>query len=46
MNFNRSEALQEQSNEYILGGVNSPSRSYKAVGGGAPVVMKSGKGAY
>ncbi|MDT0871248.1 glutamate-1-semialdehyde 2,1-aminomutase [Staphylococcus pseudintermedius] len=46
MNFNRSETLQEQSNEYILGGVNSPSRSYKAVGGGAPVVMKSGKGAY
>ncbi|MEJ7542420.1 glutamate-1-semialdehyde 2,1-aminomutase [Staphylococcus intermedius] len=46
MNFNRSEQLQTQSNEYILGGVNSPSRSYKAVGGGAPVLMKSGKGAY
>ncbi|MCS4487275.1 glutamate-1-semialdehyde 2,1-aminomutase [Staphylococcus americanisciuri] len=46
MNFTQSEQLQEQSNEYILGGVNSPSRSYKAVGGGAPVVMKSGKGAY
>ena len=28
----------------FLGGVNSPSRSYKAVGGGAPVVMKKVKG--
>ncbi|AVQ33370.1 glutamate-1-semialdehyde 2,1-aminomutase [Staphylococcus muscae] len=46
MNFTKSEQLQQQSNEYILGGVNSPSRSYKAVGGGAPVVMKSAKGAY
>ncbi|ARJ50130.1 glutamate-1-semialdehyde 2,1-aminomutase [Staphylococcus lutrae] len=46
MNFSQSEQLQKLSNEYILGGVNSPSRSYKAVGGGAPVVMKSGKGAY
>ena len=46
MNFTESERLQELSNEYILGGVNSPSRSYKAVGGGAPVVMKEGKGAY
>ena len=34
------------SNEYILGGVNSPSRSYKAVGGGAPVVMREGHGTY
>lgn len=46
MNFSKSENLQNQSNEYILGGVNSPSRSYKAVGGGAPVVMKKGRGAY
>ncbi|WP_323704428.1 glutamate-1-semialdehyde 2,1-aminomutase [Mammaliicoccus sp. Dog046] len=46
MNFKNSEHLQTLSNEYILGGVNSPSRSYKAVGGGAPVVMKKGKGAY
>ncbi|MCU5746242.1 glutamate-1-semialdehyde 2,1-aminomutase [Staphylococcus sp. SQ8-PEA] len=46
MNFNESERLQEFSNEYILGGVNSPSRSFKAVGGGAPIVMKEGKGAY
>lgn len=46
MNFSESERLQQLSNEYILGGVNSPSRSYKAVGGSAPVVMKEGHGAY
>ena len=46
MNFSESERLQQLSNEYILGGVNSPSRSYKAVGGGAPGVMKEGHGAY
>ncbi|HEO8785471.1 TPA: glutamate-1-semialdehyde 2,1-aminomutase [Staphylococcus aureus] len=46
MNFSESERLQQLSNEYILGGVNSPSRSYKAVGRGAPVVMKEGHGAY
>ena len=41
-----TERLQQLSNEYILGGVNSASRSYKAVGGGAPVVMREGHGAY
>ncbi|GGI42218.1 glutamate-1-semialdehyde 2,1-aminomutase [Mammaliicoccus stepanovicii] len=46
MDFTKSEYLKTLSDEYILGGVNSPSRSYKAVGGGAPVVMKKGKGAY
>ncbi|PTJ94653.1 glutamate-1-semialdehyde 2,1-aminomutase [Staphylococcus simulans] len=46
MKFTVSERLQSLSDEYILGGVNSPSRSYKAVGGGAPVVMKEGKGQY
>ncbi|MCD8865010.1 glutamate-1-semialdehyde 2,1-aminomutase [Staphylococcus arlettae] len=46
MKFTESEKLQQFSNEYILGGVNSPSRSYKAVGGGAPVVMQEGQGAY
>ncbi|MBF7016716.1 glutamate-1-semialdehyde 2,1-aminomutase [Staphylococcus durrellii] len=46
MKFTESERLQKFSDEYILGGVNSPSRSYKAVGGGAPVMMKEGKGAY
>lgn len=46
MNFSNSEAIQNRANAAILGGVNSPSRSYKAVGGGAPVVMARGKGAY
>ena len=30
MKFTESERLQQLSNEYILGGVNSPSRSYKS----------------
>ncbi|MDQ0231755.1 glutamate-1-semialdehyde 2,1-aminomutase [Metabacillus malikii] len=46
MNFSKSEALHEEALQHIVGGVNSPSRSYKAVGGGAPVVMERGKGAY
>ncbi|MTH55709.1 glutamate-1-semialdehyde 2,1-aminomutase [Bacillus mangrovi] len=46
MQFTRSEALQKEALEHIVGGVNSPSRSYKAVGGGAPVVMEKGQGAY
>ncbi|TDM44110.1 glutamate-1-semialdehyde 2,1-aminomutase [Macrococcoides goetzii] len=46
MNFTNSEKIQQRANEAILGGVNSPSRSYKAVGGGAPVVMARGEGAY
>lgn len=41
-----SEKLYEQALKHIVGGVNSPSRSYKAVGGGAPVFMKKGEGAY
>lgn len=46
MNHSKSEALYKEACEHIVGGVNSPSRSYKAVGGGAPVVMARGKGAY
>lgn len=41
-----SDILYEQALEHIVGGVNSPSRSFKAVGGGAPVFMKKGEGAY
>src|SRR5690625_2005595 len=41
-----SEALQKSADDIILGGVNSPSRSYKAVGGGSPVVMDRADGAY
>ncbi len=46
MKFTESERIQKEADRYILGGVNSPSRSYKAVGGGAPVVMERGDGAY
>lgn len=46
MNRSKSQELYEQSLECIVGGVNSPSRSFKAVGGGAPVFMERAKGAY
>ncbi|WP_077211022.1 glutamate-1-semialdehyde 2,1-aminomutase [Bacillus dakarensis] len=46
MQFTNSERLHEEALEYIVGGVNSPSRSYKAVGGGAPIAMERAKGAY
>ena len=46
MNFSKSEQLHKEALEHIVGGVNSPSRSYKAVGGGSPVAMSSAKGAY
>lgn len=46
MNWNKSEQLHEEALLHIVGGVNSPSRSYKAVGGGAPVTMERAKGAY
>ena len=36
MNHTKSEQIQIEALEHIVGGVNSPSRSYKAVGGGAP----------
>ncbi|MFC4410201.1 glutamate-1-semialdehyde 2,1-aminomutase [Chungangia koreensis] len=46
MKHSKSEELQKEALEHIVGGVNSPSRSYKAVGGGAPVVMERAEGAY
>ena len=46
MNHSKSEAVHAEALEHIVGGVNSPSRSYKAVGGGSPVAMARGKGAY
>ncbi len=45
MNHSQSEQLHAEALEIIVGGVNSPTRSYKAVGGGAPVSMVKGKGA-
>ncbi|MDZ7542926.1 aminotransferase class III-fold pyridoxal phosphate-dependent enzyme, partial [Clostridium perfringens] len=42
----RSAQLYEEALEHIVGGVNSPSRSFKAVGGGAPVFMERAQGAH
>ncbi|WP_096439713.1 glutamate-1-semialdehyde 2,1-aminomutase [Alteribacter populi] len=46
MKFTESEKHNQVAQEHILGGVNSPSRSFKAVGGGSPVFMEKAKGAY
>lgn len=46
MKRQNSEKLYKEALTHIVGGVNSPSRSYKAVGGGAPVFMERAKGAY
>ncbi|MDB4868866.1 MAG: glutamate-semialdehyde -aminomutase [Cohnella sp.] len=46
MQRKQSERLYEEALQHIVGGVNSPSRSFKAVGGGAPVFMERAKGAY
>lgn len=42
----RSAELYDEALKHIVGGVNSPSRSFKAVGGGAPVFMARGQGAH
>lgn len=46
MGLKNSEVLHKEALKYIVGGVNSPSRSYKAVGGGSPVTMDKADGAY
>ncbi|MBM7572474.1 glutamate-1-semialdehyde 2,1-aminomutase [Aquibacillus albus] len=46
MNITNSERLHKEALEHIVGGVNSPSRAYKGVGGGTPVYMEKGEGAY
>jgi glutamate-1-semialdehyde 2,1-aminomutase len=46
MNRKTSAALYQEALEHIVGGVNSPSRSFKAVGGGAPVFMEKAQGAH
>jgi glutamate-1-semialdehyde 2,1-aminomutase len=46
MQRTRSAQLYEEAQRHIVGGVNSPSRSFKAVGGGAPVFMERGQGPY
>ena len=45
MLYQRSSALFEEAQEYIPGGVNSPVRAFKAVGG-TPIFVKEAKGAY
>lgn len=45
MIYQRSSALFTEAQHYIPGGVNSPVRAFKSVGG-VPVFMKSAKGAY
>ncbi|HYF68557.1 MAG TPA: glutamate-1-semialdehyde 2,1-aminomutase [Ohtaekwangia sp.] len=43
--ISRSSSLFKKANQFIPGGVNSPVRAFRAVGGN-PVFMKSAKGAY
>ena len=45
MQSQRSQALFEEAQNYIPGGVNSPVRAFRAVGGN-PLFIKSAKGAY
>ncbi|SDE30454.1 glutamate-1-semialdehyde 2,1-aminomutase [Riemerella columbipharyngis] len=45
MLYQRSSALFSEAKKYIPGGVNSPVRAFKSVGG-VPIFMKSAKGAY
>jgi glutamate-1-semialdehyde 2,1-aminomutase len=41
---NQSDIWFQKAESVILGGVNSPSRSFKSVGGGTPIVMAKGEG--
>ena len=41
----RSQALQQRAERFFPGGVNSPVRAFKAVGG-APPFVERGEGAY
>ena len=43
--MNRSEQLFSQAQQHVPGGVNSPVRAFKAVGG-TPVFFKRAEGAY
>ena len=45
MNHDKSRELYEQALTYIPGGVNSPVRAFKSVGGN-PLFIKGGDGAY
>ena len=45
MKHSNSEALFKKAQDSLVGGVNSPVRAYKAVGG-SPIFIKQGSGAY
>ncbi len=45
MNISTSQSLFEKAQKYIPGGVNSPVRAFRAVGG-SPIFIKSAKGPY
>ena len=45
MIYKRSSQLFEEAKQYIPGGVNSPVRAFKSVGG-TPIFIKKAKGAY
>jgi len=45
MLYQRSSALFQDAQQYIPGGVNSPVRAFKGVGG-HPIFIKEAKGAY
>lgn len=44
--YGESQTYYQKALTHIVGGVNSPARSFKAVGGGAPVFMSRGQGPY
>lgn len=46
LDHTESNRLAEQAKKVIVGGVNSPSRSFKGVGGGNPITMVKGDGCY
>ncbi|TCS92828.1 glutamate-1-semialdehyde 2,1-aminomutase [Hazenella coriacea] len=46
MELQRSKQLYQEALDVIVGGVNSPSRSFRAVGNGTPVFMKKAQGPY
>ncbi|MBH0231101.1 glutamate-1-semialdehyde 2,1-aminomutase [Halobacillus yeomjeoni] len=46
MNITKSEQLYNEATEHIVGGVNSPSRAYKGVGGGTPIYMDRAEGSH
>ena len=45
MRYQRSSALFEDAQKYLPGGVNSPVRAFKGVGG-TPIFVEKAKGAY